>query len=111
MAETPKSPDDVVKNPFASKASAASPDENSYLFQRFEKLEFTGTAWSYFKIYFINILLTLLTLGLYVPWARVRRRRYFYSNTRIMGDGIDYLATGFDLLKGWLLVLAGFALF
>jgi hypothetical protein len=63
MAETPKSPDDVVKNPFASKASAASPDEDSYLFQRFEKPEFTGTAWSYFKIYFINILLTLLTLG------------------------------------------------
>ena len=111
MAQTPKSPDDVVKNPFASEASAASPDKNSYLFQRFKKLEFTGTAWSYFKIYFINILLTLLTLGLYVPWARVRRRRYFYSNTRIMGDGIDYLATGFDLLKGWLLVLAGFALF
>ncbi len=55
--------------------------------------------------------LTLLTLGLYVPWARVRRRRYFYSNTRILGDGIDYLATGFDLLKGWLLVLAGLALF
>ena len=111
MAKTPKSPDDVVKNPFASKASAASPDENSYLCQRFEKLAFTGTAWSYFKIYFINILLTLLTLGLYVPWARVRRRRYFYSNTRILGDGIDYLATGFDLLKGWLLVLVGFALF
>ena len=111
MAKTPKSPDDVVKNPFASKANAASPDENSYLFQRFEKLAFTGTAWSYFKIYFINILLTLLTLGLYVPWARVRRRRYFYSNTRILGDGIDYLATGFDLLKGWLLVLVGFALF
>jgi uncharacterized membrane protein YjgN (DUF898 family) len=41
----------------------------------------------------------------------VRRRRYFYSNTHILGDGIDYLATGFDLLKGWLLVLAGFALF
>ena len=111
MAETPKSPDDAAENPFASRASADRSDENSYLFQRFEKLEFTGTAWSYFKIYFINILLTLLTLGLYVPWARVKRRRYFYSNTRILGDGIDYLATGFDLLKGWLLVLAGFALF
>jgi len=32
MAETPKSLDDVVKNPFASKASAASPDENRIFF-------------------------------------------------------------------------------
>ena len=111
MAETPKSPTDAVENPFPSKARAADLNENGYLFHRFEPLEFTGTTWSYFKIYFINIFLTLLTLGLYVPWARVRRRRYFYSNTRILGDGIDYLATGFDLLKGWLLVLAGLACF
>ncbi|MDC1001012.1 DUF898 family protein [Alphaproteobacteria bacterium] len=84
MAKTPKPSDDVVENPFASKASAASPDENRYLFQHFEKLEFTGTASSYFKIYFINI---LLTLGIYVPWAAESMANFFDKVAAECGEG------------------------
>ena len=111
MTKPSKPSANAVKNPFSSSDKPTGDDADSNRFHRFERLEFTGTASAYFKIYFINILLTLVTLGLWVPWARVRRRRYFYSNTRILGDGIDYLATGFDLLKGWLLVIAGIILF
>ena len=78
---------------------------------RFTPFVFTGTGRQLFGIQFLNILLIVLTLGVWTPWARVRKRRFFYSNTRILGDGLDYLATGFDLFKGWIvvtIVLLGF---
>lgn len=71
---------------------------------RFTALAFSGTGRQLFGIQFLNILLIVLTLGLWTPWARVRKRRFFYNNTRIFGDGLDYLATGFDLFKGWIIV-------
>ena len=78
---------------------------------RFTALGFTGTARQLFGIQFVNVMLILLTIGIWTPWARVRKRRFFYNNTRILGDGLDYLATGFDLFKGWsivVIVMAGF---
>jgi uncharacterized membrane protein YjgN (DUF898 family) len=72
---------------------------------RFTPLAFTGTALQLFGIQFINILLICLTLGIWIPWARVRKRRFFHNNTRILGEGLDYLASGFDIFKGWLVVM------
>ena len=94
----------------ASRRGASSPRKDRPI-NRFTPLAFTGTARELFGIQFVNILLTLLTLGIWIPWARVRKRRFFYNNTRILGDGLDYLATGFDLFKGWsvvVIILAGF---
>ncbi len=71
---------------------------------RFTKLEFSGTAMDLFGIKLINIILIAVTVGIWIPWARVRNRRFFYNNTRILDDGLDYLATGFDLFKGWVVV-------
>lgn len=78
---------------------------------RFSRLAFTGTARQLFGIHFVNILLSLVTLGVWIPWARVRNRRFFYGNTRVLDNGIDYLATGFALFKGWVLVLFAFLIF
>ena len=50
-------------------------------------------------------------LGIWIPWARVRKRRFFYNNTRILDEGLDYLATGFDIFKGWLIVTVVLVLF
>ncbi len=36
-------------------------------------LSFTGTAGDYFRIWIANIALTLLTLGIYSAWAKVRK--------------------------------------
>ncbi len=69
-------------------------------------LEFTGSAMEFFKIWIINVLLTLLTLGLYSPWAKVRTHRYFYNNTLLDNSHFDYLADPVKILKGRLLVLA-----
>ncbi len=43
-------------------------------------VEFRGDGMEYFKIWIVNVLLTILTLGIYSAWATVRNNRYFYSN-------------------------------
>lgn len=86
-------------------------EDGTVKINRFTPLVFTGTARQLFGIQFVNILLSLITLGIWIPWARVRNRRFFYGNTRALDEGIDYLATGFALFKGWVLVLAAITIF
>ena len=44
-------------------------------------LEFRATGAEYFRIWIVNLLLTIITLGIYSAWAKVRRLRYFYGST------------------------------
>jgi uncharacterized membrane protein YjgN (DUF898 family) len=74
-------------------------------------LQFTGTSEEFFKIWIVNIKLSILTLGIYSAWAKVRTRRYFYSNTLFMGSPFDYLAEPIKILKGRLIAFAIFVLF
>lgn len=53
-------------------------------------------------------LLTLLTLGVYRFWYRTQLRRYYWSNTTLLGDGFEYTGTGRELLVGFLIMLAIF---
>lgn len=69
-------------------------------------LEFTGEAGEYFRIWIVNVCLTLLTLGLYAPWAKVRQKRYFYGSTRLAGAVFDYTANPLAILKGRLIAAA-----
>jgi len=64
------------------------------------RLEFTGKGSEYFKIWIVNILLSVLTLGIYSAWAKVRNKRYFYGNTQLDGSPFEYLATPGMILKG-----------
>lgn len=61
---------------------------------------FTGSALEYFKIWIVNISLTIVTLGIYSAWAKVRRTRYFYANTRLQEHSFSYLADPIQILKG-----------
>jgi len=70
-------------------------------------LEFTGSASEYFRIWIVNVLLTILTLGIYYAWAKVRTRRYFYAHTSLDGHAFDYLGSPLDILKGHLVFAAG----
>ena len=63
-------------------------------------VRFTGRAGEYFRIWIVNVLLSLLTLGVYSAWAKVRDRRYFAGNTRIDGSAFEYHATGLQILVG-----------
>ncbi len=67
-------------------------------------IAFTGSGSEYFRIWIVNLLLTLVTLGLYYPWAKVRRLRYFHGNTLVGGRPLGFHADPKKMLKGYLLV-------
>lgn len=68
--------------------------------------KFNGNASEYFKIWIVNIALTIITLGIYSAWAKVRTKRYFYGNTTLDGSSFEYLADPLNILKGRLILLA-----
>ena len=68
--------------------------------------EFSGQAGEYFGIWFVNLLLSIVTLGIYSAWAKVRTERYFYGNTRLAGSTFEYLASPIAILKGRLIAYA-----
>jgi uncharacterized membrane protein YjgN (DUF898 family) len=67
-------------------------------------VRFTASGSEYFRIWIVNLLLTVLTLGLYLPWAKVRKRRYFYGNTWIGDHAFDFHGKPRKMLRGTLLV-------
>ncbi len=67
-------------------------------------IEFTGSGSEYFRIWIVNMLLLMVTFGIYYPWAKVRRLRYFYGNTVVGGEPLGFHADPTKLLKGYLLV-------
>lgn len=76
-----------------------------------EALRFTGTGSEYFKIWIVNVLLTIITLGIYYPWAKVRNRRYFYANSTLNDRNFEYHSTGKQLLLGFLIGLVLFVIY
>ncbi|WP_184530833.1 YjgN family protein [Variovorax sp. Sphag1AA] len=66
-------------------------------------IEFTATGSEYFRIWIVNLLLTLVTLGLYLPWAKVRKLQYFYRNTWVAGDALDFHGEPRKMLRGTLI--------
>jgi uncharacterized membrane protein YjgN (DUF898 family) len=68
--------------------------------ERIVRPEFTGSAREYFRIWIVNLLFTLITLGIYSAWAKVRKKRYLYGCTRLDGDSFDYFASPKVILKG-----------
>lgn len=71
-----------------------------------QQFEFRGNAREWFGIWIVNILLSIVTLGIYSAWAKVRTKKYFYQNTWVAGRNFDYHATGKQILKGRLVVIA-----
>ena len=69
-----------------------------------EPIKFKGQAGEYFGIWIVNLLLTVITIGIYSAWAKVRTKKYFSSNTEIDGHSFGYHATGWQILKGRILV-------
>ena len=57
--------------------------------RQYYPFEFHGQATEYFKIWIVNVLLTVLTLGIYSAWAKVRTMRYFYGHTVLDNSSFD----------------------
>ena len=68
-----------------------------------KQIQFKGDGTEYFKIWIVNVLLCIVTIGIYYPWAKVRTRRYFYANTEYADRYFDYHATGKQLFLGYLI--------
>jgi uncharacterized membrane protein YjgN (DUF898 family) len=74
-------------------------------------IRFTGSGSEYFRIWIVNLLLMLVTLSLYYPWAKVRRLRYFYGNTLVGEHPLGFHADPRRMLRGYLLVALLLALY
>lgn len=70
---------------------------------------FTGKGSEYFSIWIVNVCLTILTLGIYSAWAKVRTQQYFYGNTWLDNISFQYLANPNQILKGRIIAFSAFA--
>jgi uncharacterized membrane protein YjgN (DUF898 family) len=69
-------------------------------------LRFEGSAGEYFKIWIVNLALTIATLGIFSAWAKVRNKRYFLGNTYIGAHSFDYHGSPKRILLGRFIALA-----
>jgi uncharacterized membrane protein YjgN (DUF898 family) len=71
---------------------------------------FEGRWRDYAPIAFTNLLLTILTLGVYRFWASTRSRRYLWSHTRFIDEPLEWMGTPVELLIGFMLAALLFCL-
>jgi uncharacterized membrane protein YjgN (DUF898 family) len=99
-------PDDNLEQPLEKPPLAVTQEfpkvslENNAPQQQQHKFIFTGNGTEYFKIWIVNLLLSIVTLGIYSAWAKVRNKQYFYGNTHIAGHTFEYTAEPIKILKG-----------
>ena len=65
-----------------------------------QQVSFSATGGEYFRIWIVHVLLTIVTLGIYSAWAKVRSNQYFYSSTRLAGSSFEYHGNAMAILKG-----------
>ena len=78
--------------PIVPAASAAPAGAEAEPVERVERFEFRASGGEYFRIWIVNLWLTLATFGVYSAWAKVRRLRYFYASTTLAGSAFGYHA-------------------
>lgn len=69
------------------------------------RFTFTGSGREYFRIWVVNLLLTLASLGIYSAWAKVRRLQYFDRNTALAGARFDFHGNPKAILRGRVLAV------
>ena len=69
-------------------------------------IRFTGTWREYLPIAATNVLLIIVTLGVYRFWATARQRRYLWSRTHVIDDTLEWSGTGKEMFIGFLIVIA-----
>ena len=67
-------------------------------------MRFTGSWREYLPIAASNVLLTIVTLGIYRFWAAARQRRYLWSRTKVFDDTLEWTGTGKEMFLGFLVV-------
>jgi uncharacterized membrane protein YjgN (DUF898 family) len=99
----------------AEEGAEANPENNLMVFapaargnETVEPFKFTGTAGEYFRIWIVNTFLVIVTLGLWSPWAKIRKQKFFLRNTWVAKANFDYHANPWPILRGRLIAGAAF---
>jgi len=66
------------------------------------KLSFHGSSTQYLGLSLYNLLLTVLTLGLYYPWAKCAIRKFLLQETEIDGSRFEWHGTGKEMFRGFI---------
>ena len=93
----------MCEEELGSPAIEPAPVRDAY---RAMRVDFMGDANEYFRIWIVDTALTLVTLGLYSPWAAVRKKRYFAENTYLDGANFEYVGSARALAVRRLVVVA-----
>jgi uncharacterized membrane protein YjgN (DUF898 family) len=64
------------------------------------KLRYHGEGGALFGLMIVNVLLSIITLGVYSFWAKNKVREFHYSHTSLDGDRFAYHGTGGELFAG-----------
>ncbi|MBU3743176.1 MAG: DUF898 domain-containing protein [Sediminibacterium sp.] len=73
-------------------------------------LRFLGKGFELFKIQLVNLILQVVTLGLYYPWAKANTLQYLYSHTTLQDHPFAFTGTGKQMFKGFIKALILFAI-
>jgi uncharacterized membrane protein YjgN (DUF898 family) len=76
--------------------------------QEVVRLDYHGKHGEIFRLHIMNLLMNIITIGIYSFWGKTRIRRYMTSHITIQKDRFEYTGTGKELLIGWLKALVIF---
>lgn len=100
MTDVPHSPAAFAAEPDPTTPPPAQPEREV----RSIPFRFTGTAGEYFRIWIVNTFLSVVTLGIYSAWAKVRNKQFFYRHTYLEDASFEYLANPINILKGRVII-------
>jgi uncharacterized membrane protein YjgN (DUF898 family) len=74
-------------------------------------IEFSGSGGEFFRVWIVNVLLSIVTLGFYTPFARRRTAQYFYGHTVVAGSPLEFTAQQRKMVLGFLLLVLIYLLY
>jgi uncharacterized membrane protein YjgN (DUF898 family) len=81
-------------------------EEESRPIVRRYRMNFAATGKDFFGIFVVNWLFTILSFGLYYPFARARTMHYLYGETSFEGSRLYFSGTGKEMFKGFIVAIA-----
>ena len=66
---------------------------------------FEGSGLGYLWLLLWTCLLTVITFGVFFPWAYSAQQRWICSNTYVEGRQLEFTGTGVEFFFQWLLIL------
>jgi len=81
-------------------------DSKSYNYAKFN-----GTTGQYYRIWLVNIILTIFSVGIYSAWAKVRKLKFFLGSTEYEGSYFDFHGSPIAILRGRIILVVMFIVY